>query len=368
VPRSDWATQLSHVPGVVQADILPRPRYLLWVAPTDSAPRLSRRAILQLGGVALLTGCTLSDPTLRTTAPPSGSAATTPATPTPGPGGSGLSGAAAAARLENNAAGLAAALLNDAKSKLDATQRRLLTAIRDDHRAHTLALLSAQPITRPTSTEGPPPPVTPPPKPSRGALISAEQALAGHHASLTVGTRGLTTLLWASLSVAATTYAGALQSKGAVPVSAPTAANPTPAVVDDVTGLQAMVSQLYAVVYGYQIALGRMPMSGRQHDQALADLQARQALRDQLISVLIARTADVPVAAPAYVPSARVVDPASASQFVAKLETALLPYAGQWLAAAASEGDHNVAWSTLGRTAALARSWGAPVAPWPGWP
>src|SRR5436305_2436863 len=132
MPRSDWATQLSHVPAVVQADILPRPRYLLWVAPIDSAPRLLRRAILQLGGFALLTGCSVSDPALRTTAPPTGSSKT-PATPTltAGPGGSGLSGAAAAARLENNAAGLAAALLNDTKSKLDAAQRRLVTAIRD---------------------------------------------------------------------------------------------------------------------------------------------------------------------------------------------------------------------------------------------
>jgi len=93
-----------------------------------------------------------------------------------------------------------------------------------------------------------------------------------------------------------------------------------------------------------------------------------RALRDRLISALLARKASVPAAEPAYVPSVRVRNAATAGQLIARMETAFVPFAGQWLAAAALPADQDLAWATMRRAAALARTWGGPVTVWPGWP
>ena len=64
---------------------------------------------------------------------------------------------------------------------------------------------------------------------------------------------------------------------------------------------QEMVRQLHAVIYGYQLALGRL--TGTRRDTAAAELRRHRILRDRLIARLLNRQADVPVAEPAYVPS-----------------------------------------------------------------
>lgn len=331
-----------------------------------------RRRVLGLGGGLLLgalAGCT--DPRVgpdRGTVPttPTRPGGTKPATSTPT-----LPGAAEAAAAEQAAAALAAALLGDRRVKLDRSAQRLVTAARDAHRDHAVVLAHPEPTTRPTTAPSAgttPAPARPPRTVTVRALADTERALARRHAAAVPASRGLTALLWGSLSVAATTMAGALGARGPVPVAPARDRRAIPVVVADVAGVQAMVSQLHAAVYGYQVAIGRLAPGSERRERAVAGLAERRALRDRLTTFLIARQADVPVAAAAYVPSVRVTGPASAAALIAAVETALLPYAGQWLASATARREVEAAFAELGRTAGLARRWGGPVVRWPGWP
>ena len=94
----------------------------------------------------------------------------------------------------------------------------------------------------------------------------------------------------------------------------------------------------------------------------------RGVLRDRLVAILAARSADAPVPQAAYVPSVRVHDAASAGQLIEQMQSALLPYCGLFLASASNASNRKLAFDTLAGTAASARSWGAPLTAWPGWP
>jgi hypothetical protein len=264
-------------------------------------------------------------------------------------------------------AALATALLA-AKSDLRSGQRRLVIAAREAHRLHAAVLRSPEPTARSTAGSTPGPTPAKPARVSLGALAAAETTLAGRHAKLVGRSRGLTALLFGSLSVAATTYASALTAKGNVAIGRTPTNPPTPEVLDDIAGIQAVLTQVHALIYGYQVAIGRLSTGSTARDRAVAGLTERRALRDRLISVLLARRASVPAAEPAYVPSVRVHNPATAAALIAKMETAFVPFTGQWLAAAARPADLALAWSVMRHAASLARTWGGPVTAWPGWP
>jgi Domain of unknown function (DUF4439) len=332
-----------------------------------ATPRIGRRDLLRgagLLGVLAAAGCTISDPRiLGAGRGPAAASASPPPPPSPTPT---LAGAEASADAETSVAVLASALL-ESTAKLSSGQRALVFAARDAHTLHAAVLRSTDPTARSgvdvPSTQTPAAPA----KVSLDSLVSAEKSLAGRQGKLVEPSRGLTALLFGSLGVSASMFASALTSTGGVPITPTPTDPPTPVVIDDVAGTQAALNQVYALIYGYQVALGQI-RSGKGHDRALAGLADRRALRDRLIRLLISRQAYVPAAEPAYVPSVRVHDASSAGQLLASMETAFLPFTGQWLAAAARAADVTLAWATMRATAALARSWGGPVAAWPGWP
>ncbi|HEU5484266.1 MAG TPA: DUF4439 domain-containing protein, partial [Microlunatus sp.] len=136
-------------------------------------------------------------------------------------------------------------------------------------------------------------------------------------------------------------------------------------VVGVVAAEQQMVRQLHAAIYGYQLALGRL--SGSRRDTAAADLRRHRILRDRLTARLINRQADVPVAAPAYVPSTTPRNAATAGKLIRQMETALVPFCGLWVAAADTPKVLTEALDQVGRTGRVARQWGASLPAWPGW-
>lgn len=139
------------------------------------------------------------------------------------------------------------------------------------------------------------------------------------------------------------------------------------AVVSDIEAIQEMVRQLHAIVYGYQLALGQLSEANPSGKRALAGLQAHRAHRDRLEQLLVDRSAQVPVAEPAYVPPIPLVSAQSSAELIRRMEIALTPFCGLWLASATRSADRAMAFDALTRTAATARSWGAPLAVWPGW-
>ena len=58
---------------------------------------------------------------------------------------------------------------------------------------------------------------------------------------------------------------------------------------------------------------------------------------------------------------------ATAEKLIMQMQTALQAFCGLWLAAAASRADRQQALSALSGAVKTARSWGAPLAAWPGW-
>jgi hypothetical protein len=93
----------------------------------------------------------------------------------------------------------------------------------------------------------------------------------------------------------------------------------------------------------------------------------QRIFRDRLIAWLRKRSAEVPAAEPAYVPSVIPRNPATAGKLIMQMQTALQPFCGLWLAAASSQADREQALTALSAAMKTARSWGAPLTAWPGW-
>jgi hypothetical protein len=124
---------------------------------------------------------------------------------------------------------------------------------------------------------------------------------------------------------------------------------------------------LHAIVYGYQLAIGKLKVLSKQRPKAERELLAQRVFRDGLIVWLGKHSAEVPVAEPAYVPSVVPRDPATAGRLITRMQTALQPFCGLWLAASTTQPDRQRALSALTTAVQTARSWGAPLAAWPGW-
>lgn len=312
-----------------------------------------------------LTACTLSDP--RIDAPPQ-SVEPDP-TPTPAPT---FTGAEAGAANEHRLAAIAGSIVARHRQVLSAEQRLLFDGIRDAHVQHQDTLRSDRPTDRPTP---PPPPANPPPalNPVRdlslpnsvALLIAQERALATRHQQAALRSTGLSALLWGSMAVAAESFAaGAADPR---PFIAPRPRRPA-VLLSDVEAIQEMVRQLHAAVYGYQLAIGKLPAASKRRARAVTSLREHRILRDRLISGLNQRSAAVPVPEVAYVPSPNPTDPDTASTLIQRLETAQQPFCGLWLAAATTADDRALALSMLRSTSRTALAWGASLGIWPGWP
>ena len=351
---------------------------------TAAADGPTRRRLLGwglgLGTAAALTaaGCSVSDP--RVGPPPAGPAPGTsgdprasngpadPGEPTEPPAPPEFAGATAGAASERRLAGLAAAALSGAWRKDLGDRAGLLAAVRDAHLAHATALQGDQPTTRPTADPAQPLPPAKAAKSLEAALqrlADGERREAARHRAAAVSTTGLASLLWASMSIAAARYANALETTRPVAHRKPRPPKPLP-LLSDVEAMQQLVQQLHALNYGYPMAIGQLT-AGPRRDAAIRRLHSLRGLRDGLVSTLLTRRAEVPIAEPAYVPTVFPRTDATASRLVQDLEVRLTPFLGLWLAAGPTPADRSRAFDALSLTVAAATSWGAPLRTWPGW-
>jgi hypothetical protein len=181
-------------------------------------------------------------------------------------------------------------------------------------------------------------------------------------------TSGSSALLWGSLAVSSVMAADAIGGGG--PVTTPPADPPAPLPqVSDVAAGQQLLAQLHAIVWGYRVALAALDASSDQSARARAtdDLRVRMRDRDRLGEWLAGRSAKAPAAEPAY---ALPIDPTSASRarsLIMIMESALLPFAGQWLAACDATA-RPAALAGLMSSGRSSVSCGGPPRTWPGWP
>ena len=336
-------------------------------------PPLGRReALIFLVGLpVVLAGCTGSDravnqpgtDTATTSSPPARSSPTPSPTPAPTPNPRIVQGAA----LEQGLADLAGATLTGTHhTQLSKGQRALLTAIRTGHLDHAAALHGLEATNGPTSAPpASPVPGTVPVDEALATLVKRERGATRSHEKAALASSGFPALLWASMAVAASSYAAALGNDAGAPMAS-AKRRPMPALSAD-EAIAQLVAQLHAVVYGYQLAIGKLPVLGKRHARAMAELFRVRMLRERLISILTKQSVKVPVPKSAYVPSVPVHDAASAGKLIAHMQSALLPFCGLFVAAAANGADRKLAFDTLSATARTARSWGAPISAWPGW-
>ena len=166
------------------------------------------------------------------------------------------------------------------------------------------------------------------------------------------------------MAAAAGLYARVITVGHPVPTTGRTTPTEIPLVIE-VEAVQGLVTQLHALVYGYQLAIGRLPVASDRHDQAVAELLQHRIRRDRLITWLTRRSAEVPVPEPAYRPSVEPRDAASAARLIRAMLVALQPFGAVWFAAA-GRADREWALTTFSTTVDLARGWNAPLPVWPG--
>jgi hypothetical protein len=311
--------------------------------------------------VPWLAGCSSSEPVVDapiSTPPPSNPLASATASPSPTAAESHPSAGAAP---EQALAALAAAILGGPRrEQLSKDRRTLLTFVRNAHTAHARAIANPLPSQAPVKLGGR----------SVGSslalLARRESAAAGRYRGVAVKSTGQDALLWGSLSVASGSFAATLtlaNPPGIRPVAAPKPVE----MLSEVAAVQEMVRQLHAMVYGYQLAIGKLKVLSKTRPRAERELLSTRVFRDRLIAWLRKRSAEVPAAEPAYVPSVVPRNAATAGKLIMRMHTALQPFCGLWLAGAESQADRTQALSALGSEVKIARSWGAPLGAWPGW-
>jgi len=327
-----------------------------------------REALIFLASLPVaLAGCGTRDPAVNEPgidgSGNGGSSTNSASTPLPTPTAAPSAQIARGAALELALADLAGTTnTGKQQAQLSKDQRRLLAAVQAGHLDHANALQGADATNGSTSAAGP---ATVPGDQALAVLVRRERAAARSHAKAALDSSGSAALLWASMSVAASRYAAALGHEGAVPIGSSKRGQLPALSVDQ--AVAELVAQLHALVYGYQLAIGKLPVLGKRHARAVTELLRVRVLRERLISILTKRSITVPIPQPAYVPSLRVHDAASAEKLIARMQSALLPFCGLFVTAATGK-DRQLAFDTLAATARIARSWGGPLSAWPGWP
>ena len=339
-------------------------------ATPSCGPRWARRDLLRLGlAVPVLAGCSGRPPVAPVPTTSGASVPISPGAASPAPAPT----VPAAATAEQNLSAYAGAILTGPhRADLSREYRTLLTFLRDAHAQHAVALAGDDPTGRPT-TAAPSPTANAPDlaKTSLGgslkrlARLESAQATAQGRAARSAS--GLGSLLAGSLSVAAGRYAAAVRSDDPPSVASARAPKPAP-VLTDVAAAQQLVAQLHAVVYGYQLAIGKLKYSSGARKRAVDELAAARQVLDVQIAFLLGRKADVPAAEPAYVPSPNPRSPNDAGRLVRGMQSRLEPYAGLLLAGAQTPAARTSALTFLGGTVRTAQSWGAGLQVWPGWP
>jgi hypothetical protein len=205
---------------------------------------------------------------------------------------------------------------------------------------------------------------------TRLALLRADElAAATAYLDRARTSSGVESLFWASLGSAATAYAEALTAAPGFPTERALGTSPVePAVLvppGEVAAMQTLITQLHGVIYGYQLCIGRL--DGTRRAEAELRLRHHRALGDRLADALVARSATVPAAAPAYVPPIRPTNAARATALVRRMEVGLQPWAGRWVAASADDPTRRVAVAALASGTRTAARWGSPLPVWPGW-
>jgi hypothetical protein len=324
---------------------------------------MSRRRLLGLGiSLPLLAGCTLSDPTIddpeRT--PPAADPSADP-TPSPAPTATPtVVGARPAATTELGLAGLARAILTGPRRRgLSANQRTLMEFLVRAHQAHAVAFDPSAPPPRPAKIDQ----LTL--RQSLIRLASNQAAAAVNHRAAALAVSGRDAARFGAVAAAAGLYARVITVGDPVPIGGPTTPTEIP-LATDVEAVQSLVAQLHALVYGYQLAIGRLPVASDRHDQAVAELLQHRIRRDRLITWLTRRSAEVPVPEPAYRPSVEPRNAASAARLIRTMLVALQPFGAVWVAAA-GDADREGALTTFSTMVDLARAWNAPLPVWPGW-
>jgi hypothetical protein len=243
------------------------------------------------------------------------------------------------ANRERGLAALAAAIVSGRQGQaLTKDQRRLLRSVRAAHRSHAAALDPGGPAAKAAKISGLSLPQ------ALSLLARREAAAAKAHRKAALTSSGLHALLLGSLSVAAAGFATAVTD------SSPPS-----------------VGSVDAVVYGYLVAIGQLPVASGPHGRAVRELRSTRVERDRLIAWLKRRKANIPTAEAAYVPTVVPRDGASAAKLIRTMRIALLPFYGQWLAAA-GDADRQRAMTMFTSAAGRAVSWNAPLAAWPGYP
>jgi hypothetical protein len=332
--------------------------------------QLTRRMIIGLGlaaptlAVPGLAGCSSSGPEVDTpVVTPSSAPESSPApgvAPTPNPTAAQPTPAAAAAPEQALSALAAAILVSPQRKQLPKDRRNLLTFLRNAHAAHARAIVNPLPSQAPAKLGGQSL------NSSLALLARRETAAASRYRRAALQAEGSDALLWGSLAVGAASFAAAIGA--ANPPRTRSVGNREPVeILSEVAAIQELVRQLHAVVYGYQLAIGKMKVLSKQRTKAEQELLNHRIFRDRLIAWLRRRSAEVPAAEPAYVPSVVPRNQATAEKLIMQMQTALQAFCGLWLAAAASRADRQQALSALSGAVKTARSWGAPLAAWPGW-
>jgi hypothetical protein len=332
--------------------------------------QFTRRMIIGLGlaaptlAVPWLAGCSSSGPEVNTpVVAPSSAPESSPAgpTPTPSPTAAQPSPSAAAAASEQALAALAAGVLVGPQHKqLSKDRQNLVTFLRNAHLAHARAIASPLPSQAPVKPDGQSL------NSSLALLMRREAAAASRYRRTALQATGVDALLWGSLSVAAGTFA-AVASSSNPPPTRPVGNRQPVELLTEVAAVQELVRQLHAMVYGYQLAIGRMKVLSKQRPKAEQELLNQRIFRDRLIAWLRRRSVEVPAAESAYVPSVVPRNQSTAGKLIMQMQTAMQPFCGLWLAAAASRADRRQALTALGAAGKTARSWGAPLSAWPGW-
>jgi hypothetical protein len=326
--------------------------------------QLTRRMIIGLG----LAAPTLAVPWLAGCSPATNTPVVTPAstpaasaTASPSPTAVESHPSAAAAAPEQALAALAAAILGGPHHKeLSKSQRALVTFLRNAHTAHAHAIATPLPSQAAVKLAGQSL------NSSLALLARRETTAVSRYRHAALQTKGSDALLWGSLAIASGNFVAAINSGKPGAIGA--VANRKPVeVLSEVAAVQELVRQLHAIVYGYQLALGKMQVLSSTRSKAERELLAERIFRDRLIAWLRKRSAEVPAAEPAYVPSVVPHSPATAGRLIMRMQAALQPFCGLWLAAAASQADRQQALTALGSAVKTARSWGAPLSAWPGW-
>ena len=337
---------------------------------TPPAGRWARRDLLRLGlALPVLAGCSVSPAVSPRPGSSSGGGLPTPGAASPAPAPT----VPAAASAEQALSAYAAAVLTGPHRRdLGGDQRRLLTFLRDAHADHATALAGDDPTARPT-TAAPSPSATPPDLAKVGLgtslkrLAQQEAGQAAAHRRTATAASGLAALVAGSLAAAADSYAAALGADRPPSVSAAKARKETP-LLSDVAATQQLVSQLHAVVYGYQLAIGKLGYTSSARRRAVGELASTRRLLDTQIAFLLDRKADVPAAEPAYASPSAVRSSGDAGRLVRGMQARLEPFVGLTLAAAGTDKARTQALTLLTSTCRTARGWGAPLQVWPGWP